>query len=286
MELIPQFVINSLIAGSLYTIVALSFNLMYATGRFFNLAIGGLIPVGGYGVLLVSVQWGTPLWVGMVAGVMIAGSIGFALDRFVYSYLRTRKASSMILLIASLGAFIALQAGIAMIFSSNFQALPKLSLQSYDVFGGTMTAVQALIIFSAMAVTAATVVLLKWTAFGTAVRAISDDIEVSKIVGIDTEKVLGIVFFAASALSGYAGVLMGLDVGLDPLMGFLPMVAGIVGAVVGGIGEAVYGFAGSYVLSFFQNAVIVKLSTEWSGAITYVLLIVFLLFRPRGLFRR
>lgn len=286
MELIPQLIINSLIAGSLYAIVALSFNLMYATGRFFNLAIGGLIPVGGYGVLLVSVQWGTPLWLGMVAGVLIAGCLGFALDRFVYSYLRTRKASSMILLIASLGAFIVLQAGIAMLFSSNFQALPKLSAQSYNVFGGTLTTVHVLIIFSALVLTAAAAVLLKWTAFGKAVRAISDDIEVSKIVGIDTEKILGIVFFVSSALAGYAGVLMGLDVGLDPLMGFMPMVAGIVGAVAGGIGEVAYGLAGSYALSFFQNAVIVKLSTEWSAAITYVLLIVFLLFRPRGLFRK
>ena len=192
----------------------------------------------------------------------------------------------MILLIASLGAFTALQALIAMLFSSDYQSLPKFSSEIYDIFGGTITAVQIVMVVSAVVLTLAALAALKWSAFGTAVRAVSDDIEVSKIVGINTEKIFAAVFFSASALAGYAGVLMGLDVGLDPLMGFLPMVAGIVGAIVGGIGVVAPGYLGSLIGAWLQNAVTFQWSSEWSSPVTFLLLVFFLLFRPRGLFQK
>lgn len=244
------------------------------------------MPIGGYGVLLVSSQWGMPLAIGIIAGVLAAGFVGLAIDRFVYARLRAKKASSMILLIASLGAFTALQALIAIVFTSDYQSLPRISSESYDVFGGTVTSVQLLMIISAILLTIGAHVLLKQTAFGKAVRAVSDDCEVSKIVGINTEKVFAVVFFLASGIAGYAGILLGLDVGLDPLMGFLPMLAGIVGAIVGGMGEVTFGYVGSMIESFLQNTVIFRLSQEWSSPVTFALLILFLLFRPRGLFRR
>lgn len=286
MELITQFIINSLIAGSLYAIVALSFNLMYATGRFYNLAIGGLIPVGGYGAFFVSERLGMPLVFGVIAGTACAGFAGLALDRFVYAPLRKKKASGLVLLIASLGAFTALQALIAMLFSSDYQPFSRLSRDAIDVFGGTITPVQAAIILSAPLLTLCIAAWLRWTFFGKVVRAVSDDLEVSKIVGIDTEKIFATVFFFASALAGYAGVLLGLDIGLDPLMGFLPMIAGIVGAIVGGMGETVLGYAGSLVGAFLQNGIIFRFSQEWSSPVTFALLILFLLFRPHGLFKK
>jgi branched-chain amino acid transport system permease protein len=148
-----------------------------------------------------------------------------------------------------------------------------------------MTMTQLILIISAILLTIGTHVVLKKTAFGTAVRAMSDDLEVSKIIGIDTERMFAFVFFLASAILGYVGALHGLDVGLDPLMGFVPMVAGIVGAIVGGMGVVLFGYPGAVSESALQTFLIYVYSSEWSSPVTFILLILFLLFRPRGLFR-
>lgn len=286
MEIIAQLVINSLIAGSIYALVALSFNLMYATGKFFNLAIGGLIPVGGYGVLTATKYLGLPIGVGILLGIVGAGLVGLLLDRLIYARLRRYQASPLALLIASLGAFTALQAILALFFSSSYQTLPPFSEMSYVIFGAHMTAIQLLTIVSAVVLTLGMHIILRRTSFGTAVRAMSDDLEVSKIIGIDTEKIFGIIFFIAASILGYLGILMGFDIGLDPLMGFLPMIAGIVGAIVGGMGVVLFGYSGATIEAILQNILIYKFSFQWSSPVTFVLLIVFLLFRPRGLFRK
>ncbi|MBI4599396.1 branched-chain amino acid ABC transporter permease [Candidatus Uhrbacteria bacterium] len=286
MEIIAQIIANSLIAGSIYALVALSFNLMYATGKFFNLAIGGLIPIGGYTVLAVTVYLGLPVGVGILAGVVGTGIAGLLLDRLIYAPLRKRQASSLTLLIASLGAFTFLQAALALLFTSSYQTLPTLIDKNYSVFGAQVTAVQLILIISAVACTLGMHILLRKTSFGTAVRAMSDDLEVSKIIGIDTEKIFCAVFFIAGAILGYVGVLVGFDVGLDPLMGFFYMVAGIVGAIVGGMGEVLLGYPGSIIEGVLHNTIIYVYSAAWGSPITFVLIIIFLLFRPRGLFRK
>jgi len=286
MEIIAQIIINSLIAGSVYALVALSFNLMYATGKFFNLAIGGLIPIGGYVVFYITKHAGLPIGFGIIVGIIVTGLVGLLLDRLIYAQLRKRHASSLTLLIASLGVFTALQALLAMFFSSSYQTLPPFSETNYVVFGAHITAIQVCILVSAVVLSFGMHLVLRKTAFGTAVRAMSDDLEVSKIIGIDTEKIFGIVFFIAAAILGYLGVLLGFDIGLDPLMGFLPMVAGIVGAIVGGMGVVLFGYPGAIVEGALHNTIIYTYSAAWGSPVTFVLLIVFLLFRPRGLFKR
>jgi len=128
--------------------------------------------------------------------------------------------------------------------------------------------------------------LLKYTLFGKAVTAISDDEEVAQIVGINTSRIMGKVFFLSGAIGGLAGILIGLDTGIEPIMGLPWLLAAVVAAIVGGIGNIYGGIAGAFLLAFAENFGIWKIAGEWKSAIAFGVLLIFLVWRPQGIFKR
>ena len=285
MALVIQLFLNSIIAASIYALVALEFNLIYGTARFFNLAHGSMVLVGAYSVFFFSKQLGAPYPLGIFLGIISAGLIGVALDRGIYAHLRAKKASKLILLVASLGILTAIQALLAMIFTSQFQTLTPSSWSArvFDVFGGAITEVQLAALVCAFVVYGGLWLLLYRTRFGKAVRAISDDREVAEIVGINTERILAWVFFIGSSVAGLAGVLAGFDTGIQPSMGMFLLLGGAIACIIGGIGNITGGLIGALILGLAENFGIWKLSGEWKGAIAFALLIIFLLWRPQGI---
>ncbi len=287
MSIIPQLVVNSIIAGSIYALVALGFNLIYGTTKFFNLAHGIVAAIGGYIVLFLTQSWHLNLYLSILIGVLGAGGVGLLLEKCIYLPLRKKKASNMILLVASLGAFTALQAFVAILFTSQFQILSSFySQRVFQIFGGTITQVQLVILGSGILILIALGLLLKRTMFGRAVQAISDDEEVSKIIGIDTNKVIAKVFFIGSMIAGLSGIFVGLDTGIEPTMGLNLLLKGIIAAIVGGIGNIYGGFLGAFLLGLAENFGIWKISGEWKDSIAFIVLILFLIFRPKGILGR
>src|SRR3989344_1241285 len=116
MDIVPQLIANSIIAGSIYALVALGFNLIYDATKFFNLAHGAIAVVGGYAVLFLITTAGFAVIPSVLLGIFIAGTSGYLLDKFIYLPLRRRHATEMVLLVASLGAFTVVQAFIAIFF--------------------------------------------------------------------------------------------------------------------------------------------------------------------------
>jgi len=125
MDILPQLIINSIIAGAIYALVALGFNLIYGSTKFFDLANGVMATAGGYAVFYFAKTLDLHIYIAAIIGVALAGIVGFGLDKFIYLPLRMRKASNMILLVASLGVMTALQAIIAILFNSQFKTLSQ-----------------------------------------------------------------------------------------------------------------------------------------------------------------
>lgn len=288
MDIIPQLIVNSIIAGAIYTMVALGFNLIYGTVRFFDLGYGALTALGGYAVFYVYKTLGWPIWVAIPLAVLVSGLIGFAVYRSVYAPLRERKSSGMVLLVAALGVFTAIQAIIAILFTSQFQTLSRSSGgdQVYNILGGVITEVQLIILGCGLLIMLAIGLLLKFTMLGKAVKAVSDDEEVSKIVGINTKSIIGKVFFLGSAIAGLAGILVGFDTGIEPTMGLSLLLKGVIASIIGGIGNVYGGVLGAFLLGFVENFGIWKISGEWKDAIAFGVLIIFLLFRPQGILKK
>ena len=287
MEILSQLILNGVMAGALYALMALGFNLIYGVTRFFNLAHGVLAAIGGYAFFTLSKMLGLNIYLSVATGVAIAGLAGYGFDRLVYSKLRKRKASNLVLLVASLGVFTTAQAALSIIFPSQFQTLSETAGQeALSVLGGVVTRTQVIIIFSSLASMLGLAALLNGTSFGKAVRAISDDEEVARMVGINTGRVTGYVFFIGSALAGLAGILVGFDTGIQPTMGMGLLLKGVIASIIGGVGNIYGGVLGAFLLGLVENLGIWMIPGEWKDAVSFLLLIVFLVFRPQGIIKR
>jgi len=287
MEIIPQLIFNSVIAGAVYLLMAAGFNLIFGVARFFNLAHGVMAAIGGYVVFFLAVRLGINVYVSVAAGVSFAGLAGYALDMLVFRPLRRRKASNMVMLVASLGVLSLVQAVIAILFTSQFQVMPvNVGWRTFTLLGGVVTGTQMVIFAFALVVSVVLLWLLNKTMFGRAVNAVSDDEEVARIVGIDTDRVIGRVFFIGSSLAGLAGILVGFDTGIEPSMGMNLLLKGVIASIIGGAGSVYGSICGAFLLGFVENFGIWKIPGEWKDAIAFVLLALFLLFRPGGIIKR
>ena len=108
----------------------------------------------------------------------------------------------------------------------------------------------------------------------------------AKIVGINTERVIGATVWIGSAMAGIAGILIGFDMGLDPRMGSVLILKGIIACLIGGVGNIYGAVIGSFLLGFTENFGIWAVSGEWKDTIAFAILIAFLLFRPKGILNR
>ncbi len=276
---------NTIIAGAIYSMIALGFNIIFWVAKFFNIAHGVLIALGGYFLLLFYKTFGVGLYPGAVLSVLLVALLGVMIDRLVFLPLRKKRASNIIMIVASLGILIAVQAAIAVGFGTEFQRLSGKGVipKTYEIFGAVITEIQVVILIAGISIMTGLILLINKTRFGKAVKAIGDDAEVAKIIGINTDRIIGITFFIGSAIAGLGGLLIGFDVGLLPTMGMLLLLKGVTASIVGGIGNIYGGVLGAYLLGLAENTGIYFLSGAWRDSIAFGLLIIFLLFRPRGI---
>ena len=191
------------------------------------------------------------------------------------------------MLVASLGILLSITAFTSIIFESAPRPLPPAFGSDSWVIGGAF--IKGFNVFTiGVAITAflALLVLLKMTSFGKAVRAIGDDEEVAKVVGINTTVIIAIVFFIGAMYAALGGLLSGHDTAIQPRMGLLLLLKGWIASVVGGIGNLYGAIVGGFVLGMVEQFGIWDLAGEWKDAISFILLILFLSFWPRGLLPR
>jgi len=281
-----QLLINGLIAGSIYALVASGFSLIYSTSKFVNFAHGAVVAFSAYLLFLFSMIIGWNFWVSIIFTLIVSMIIGYGLHKF-YSLFRARKSSSVILLIVSFGVLVFLESLILMLYGAEIKTVNPFPVQKgISIFGGIITPLQITLVLVAILLFVALFLFMKHTKTGKAIRAVSDSKEVSEIIGISAERIYGIVFIIASLIGAIAGILIGLEQNLEPTMGSQLIIKGFTGAVIGGIGSVPGAIAGSAILGFAENFGIWYLPSGYKDAIAFVLLFIFLLFMPQGLFGR
>lgn len=287
MEVVAQTIGNSVIASAAYVLYGLGFNLAYGPTKFANMAYGAYAAFGAYVVFFLARWQGFDLWLAAVTGILAAGFFGYITYGAVYRTLMRRKSSNLILFLGSLGIFTLTQAVVSMIFTAQFFTFSDYFRgESYQILGAAFSLPQMILVVVSLLVAALVRALLHSTAFGKAVRAISDDEEVARITGIDIERVLAVTFFLSAVIAGCAGILAGFDVGVQPTMGLFAALAGAIVAIIGGIGNVYGGMAAAFVLGFAENFGVLFVSGEWKSAIAFGLLLLVLIFRPAGIFSR
>ena len=218
---------------------------------------------------------------------LLAGVVGLALYRGLYVYMRARSRSPLIMLVASLGILLAMTAFTSIVFESTPRPLPEaLGNAPWTIAGATIKGFNVFTVGMALVGFLVLLYVLRRTAFGKAVRAIGDDEEVAKVVGIDTTTIIAVVFFISAVYAALAGILSGHDTAIQPRMGLLLLLKGWIASVVGGIGNLHGAIVGGFVLGMIEQFGIWDLAGEWRDVISFVLLILFLSFWPKGLLPR
>lgn len=267
--------------------VAVGFGLVFATTRFFHFAHGAVYTAGAY-LALVFVKWlGLPLLPGAAAAVVLCAALGLAMELVLYRPLRRRGATPLVLLLASLGAYIVLQNTISLVFGDQTQTLRSGVVRvGLPVLGARITPVQIWIIAVAVALTVLVWLLVKKTRLGISMRAVANDPELALISGVPADTVILASFVLGSALAGAAGILVAMDVDMTPTMGMNALIMGVVAVIVGGTGSVPGIALGALLLAAAQHFGVWQISSKWQDAIAFVILLVFLLFRPQGFFGR
>jgi branched-chain amino acid transport system permease protein len=278
-----QLLANGLIAGSTYGLVALGFTLIYSVGRFFHFAHAGVICFSGYITLTLMTRVHFPLGVAIAVSIILSALMGVLMEAAIYRPLRGRRASSVSLLVVSLGLYVVVQNVISMAYGDEVQTLFSQGTPGLLLSAARITPVQVLILGVNAVLYAIVGLFLARTRPGRMVRALASDPELACAFGIDRNRVMLVVFALGSGLAAVAGILISCDTNLTPTMGFRALLMGVVAAIVGGIGSVPGAIVGGLFIGLVQHFGVWVLPTQWQDAIVFAVLILFLLVRPQGM---
>jgi len=295
--------VNGLTLGSVYALLALGYSMVYGILKLLNFAHGDVYMVGafiGYGVetafggpLAASIPLIPLLALMFVAAMLGAGLLGVVIERFAYR--RLRNAPRIAPLITALGVSFFLESAALLLFGAQFR-----SLDTFDLRGGQLisrgihltpgvyvAAARIVVVVGTLILMVALTLLVSKTQVGKAMRATSFDREAAAMMGIDVDRVIVFTFFVGSALAGAAGVMVGLVFQqVWPYMGFTAGLKAFTAAVVGGIGNIPGAVVGGIVIGLAEAFSQGYISTTFSDAVVFCILIVVMIARPSGLLGR
>ncbi len=280
----PQLLINSLIAGAIYALVASGFSLIYSTCKFVHFAHGATIAFSAYFLYFLFSDLGLSFGLSVIFTIIFASLLGWLMDKVVYKKLRQRKASKVILLMTSFALLIFFESLILMLFGADVKTIGYVKIaRGFDFLGAIITPLQIVIIAVSLVLLVLLYFFMKRTKIGKAMRAVADNKEVAEVVGIPAENIYSWAFIVGSAIAGIAAILVGLEQNLEPMMGTNLMIKGFTGAIIGGIGSVPGAVLGSFLLGFAENFGIWFLPSGYKDAIAFAILFIFLLFRHQGI---
>lgn len=282
--MLQQLIINSIIAGSIYALIAIGFTVIYRTIKFFHFAHGVVYTISAYFAYTLIISLHLNLALSFFLSIVLAAILGIAIDRFVYYPLRRQNASNLIFLLASFGVFIFLQNLIQLIYGAQILTIRTGPIkEGHHFLGAVITDIQILILAVSIALMVLLWLFIQRTKLGKAMRAVSDDAMAANVVGINPERIIRTSFAVGSASAGAAGILISFETNIEPTMGFSAILKGIIASIIGGIGSIPGAVLGGFFLGLAENLGIWKISAGWKDSIAFAILIIFLLIRPWGI---
>jgi branched-chain amino acid transport system permease protein len=308
MEILPQVLVEGIVLGFMYALIALGYTMVYGVLEFINFAHSEVFVLGafvGVEILLLMESAGqlatlhpiVVLLVVIVAGMVMSGLAAMALERVAYRPLQ--GAPRLVPLISAIGVSFFLQDALRL-FESLWRNTFYLTFPALDILDHalplttnlTIPVKSILVIVTALIMLAGLYLFVNRTRVGTAIRAVAQDPDTASLMGIPVNRVIALTFFVGGAMGGLAGVLFGLHYSLvNPYSGFAPGLKAFTAAVLGGIGNIPGAMLGGMVLGLLEAFAASYLSiltdgafgAEYKDVVTFLVLIAILIFRPSGL---
>jgi branched-chain amino acid transport system permease protein len=281
-SILPQLLVNGLIAGAIYALAASGFSLVYYVIKFLNFAHGGIITFGAYFTFMFISMLGFSFLASVFFSILLCIALMMVLNFLVFRQLRERKSTNIVTMISSLSLLIFLSALALALFGSSTKKI-EFTSKIFDLGTFTMTSLQLIIILCSMSLFVLLWFIMKKTRIGKAMRALSDNKDVSRIVGINPEKVYNYVFIISAVLGAVSGILIGMEQNIYPRMGILLIVKGFISSVIGGITSVPGAIVGGFLIGIVENIAVWFIPSGYRDVVSFAILLIFLIFRPRGI---
>ncbi len=297
LQQLPQQLVNGLTLGGVYALIAIGYTMVYGILFMLNFAHGEIYMIGGFAgwwVLHLLSKNNMPVInaaavvaLMIVAAMAVTALLGATVERLAYRPLR--KAPRMNLLLSALGVSIFLQNTVLTFQGAKARFFPVTSLIPESIrtfqFGGVVLSfMRVLVIALTFLFMAVLTIVVRKTKVGKAMRATAQDIEAATFMGIDTDRIIVLVFLIGSALGGAAGTLVGLlFTQVDYYVGFQAGLKGFTAAVLGGIGNIFGAMLGGIILGLLESLATTFFPASYKDVVAFIVLIIVLIFRPWGL---
>ena len=279
-----QLLVNALIASSIYALVGVGFSLIYQVQRFFHFTHGLAYALGAYATFAF-IKLGLPMFAAATLGICASGIFGILLDVCMIAPVRKHNGSALVLLLASIGAYIVGQNLISIFLGDDLKTLGSGNVSAgFQIFNARITSDQIVIIAGSAVAIAAVALWLYVSHFGKQIRTIACDEQLAVILGMPVGRIRLVVMAVGSGLAGLAGIFSGINQAIVPTMGMSALLAGVVAMIVGGRTSMLGAAAGGLIIGIAENMCAIWLPLAWQDAVVFVILILFLLLRPQGLF--
>ena len=283
MTTLIQTLISGLRLGSIYALMALGYTMVYGIAKMLNFAHGDIIMVGAYAVISTVSLAQLPGVVGVAVSVVVCVFLGVTIEFLAYRPLR--KAPSLAVLITAIGVSYLLQSLALLVFKSEPKAFPTIIEIPSLTFGGVVVDGMTLLTLAVTAVIMISLSLfINKTKLGKAMRAVSEDKDAAELMGISVNRTITMTFAIGSALAAVASVFYGATYTyIKPTTGSMPGIKAFTAAVFGGIGSIPGAMLRGIMLGIIEQLSQRYISTLWTNAIVFGVLVLVLVVKPTGL---
>ena len=281
MPAIAQYVFNGLVTGGILALPAVAFSLLWRLLRFPNFAVSTYLTVGAYAALTLNHGARASIEVAWLGALVVAGIVALVVDRIAFRPLRDQRPFA--LAIASIGVAFVLENLVRFAWGNDFRSYDVPVTRAISLAGLRIGRDQLLILAVATALMALAQAFLHWTRLGIAMRAAADNPRLAAVKGVPTERVIALATVGGGALAGGAGVFLGLDASIDPLMGGGLIISVFAAAILGGVGSPPGALAGAMIVGIMEEVGTLAVPPTYKTAIGFVIILLVLLVRPTGL---
>lgn len=280
-----QLACNGIVTGCALGIVAVSFSFIYATTKIFHVAHAGVYTTGGY-IAWSLLRHGAPAWAAFLAAILFCTVLGALIQGVLYARLERRRATHLVVLIASLGTLAVIQNILAAVYTANILRFDLPWGSEVFRLGGNvrLTMTQLLTVGLSLLAYGGVMWFSHGTILGKQIRAVASNPFLAEITRLRPRRVHVYVVALASALVCLPGILVPMDFGLQPYNGVTPLLTATIAMIAGGVGSISGAFALAIVITELQNMSLLLIPGEWSIGVTFFIFVIFMLFRPTGLF--
>ena len=285
MTLFLETLIQGISLGSIYALIALGYTMVYGIAKMLNFAHGDIIMVGTY-MLYTSISLAAlPSWLGVIVAVVFCSVLGMVIEFLAYKPLR--GAPSLNVLITAIGVSYLLQNLALLIFGGKQKTVPSVANWDFlDLKVGSLS-VSGEVVFTVLLTVVLMIALtlfINKTKMGKAMRAVSEDRDAARLMGINVNRTITITFAIGSALAAFASLCYGMNYAyIKPTTGSMPGIKAFTAAVFGGIGSIPGAMLGGFAIGILEKLSSAYISTQLTDAIVFSVLIIMLVVRPTGL---